>query len=67
MNLIGEGVFENGIDSYKLYGRTSIGEDTSDKWGIVKGYSFTGGRSEVWEVFEMTSEGRTLGDGLGGI
>ena len=47
MNLVGKGVFKDGVDSYKLYGRTSIGEDTSNKRGIVKGYSFASGRSEV--------------------
>jgi len=67
MNLTGEGVFENGIDSCKLRGRTSIEEDTSNKRGVVKGYSFAGGRGEVREVLEMTSEGRALGGGLGGI
>ena len=47
MDLTGESVFKNGIDSYKLYGRTSIREDTGNKRGIVKGHSFIGGRSEV--------------------
>ena len=67
MNLVGEGVFEDGVDSYKLRGRASIREDTGNKWGIVKGYSFVGGRGEVREVLEMTSEGRAPGGGLGGI
>ena len=47
MNLIDESVFKNGVDSYKLRGRASIGEDTGNKWGIVKGYSFAGGCGEV--------------------
>ena len=67
MNLADEGVFENGVDSYKLYGYTSIRENTGNKRGIVKGHSFVGGRSEVWEVLEMASEGRALGGGLGEI
>ena len=67
MNLTGEGVFENGVDSCKLRGRASIREDTGNKWGIVKGHSFMGGRGEVREVLKMTSEGRAPGDGLGGI
>ena len=67
MNLVSEGVFEDGVDSYKLCSRVSIGEDTGNKRGIVKGHSFVGGRGEVWEVLEITSEGRTLGGGLGGI
>ena len=67
MSLIGEGVFENGVDGCKLRGRASIGEDTSNKRGVVKGHSFVGGRGEVWEVLEMTSEGRALGGGLGEI
>ena len=67
MNLAGEGVFENGVDSYRLRGRTSIREDTSNERGTVKGHSFAGGRSEVREVLKMTSEGHALGGGLGGI
>src|SRR5437667_1824795 len=67
MNLLSEGVFKNGVDSYKLYGRASIREDTSNKRGIVKGHSFTGGRYKVREVLKMTSEGRALSGGLGGI
>jgi len=67
MNLSGEGVFENGINSCKLRGRASIGEDTSNKRGTVKGHSFVGGYSEVWEVLKMTNEGHALGGGLSGI
>ena len=55
MNLVGEGVFKDGVDSYKLYGRTSIGEDTGNKRGIVNGHSFVDGYSEVREVLKMTS------------
>ena len=47
MGLVGEGVFENGIDSYKLYGRASIRENAGDKPSVVKGYSFVGGYGEV--------------------
>ena len=47
MDLAGEGVFKNSADSYKLRGYTSIGEDAGNKRGIVKGYSFAGGYSEV--------------------
>ena len=67
MNLVGESVFENGVDSSKLYDRAFIREDTGNKRGTIKGYSFASGRSEVREVLKMTSKGRTLGGGLGGI
>ena len=47
VDLVGEGFFKSGVDCYKMRGYSSVGEDTGDKRGGVKGYSFAGSQSEV--------------------
>jgi len=47
VSLTGEGVFKSGVDCCEIHGHSSVGENTGDEWGGVKGHSFAGGQSEV--------------------